>query len=174
MAQSYPRKRLIKRLSWYAKVEGMNVVMFLGILLYLHIQFISLHLVFLSYGLILMCFILAQGTWYWRKKRMVLEGKSESHLDILKKFRILKRYNIYGMIFMPFVLILQWFISGQHFVPEQLLGWAIFANIFAVLEHINYYHTQLMYDNRHDINFLLKNRSLKKASLFKDLRENKF
>jgi hypothetical protein len=46
------------------------------------------------------------------------------------------------------------------------------ANAFGILEHINYYHTQLMIDNTSDLSYLLRNRKFKKASLAKDLSEN--
>ena len=54
-----------------------------------------------------------------------------------------------------------------------LIYLAVFANIFGILEHINYYNRQLMIDNKSDINYLLRNRKLKIASLAKDLKENK-
>lgn len=49
----------------------------------------------------------------------------------------------------------------------------LLANGFAVLEDINYYHTQLMYDNKYDLKYLIRNQSLKKASLAKNLTEKK-
>ena len=50
--------------------------------------------------------------------------------------------------------------------------WAIIANIFGILEHINYYNRQLMIDNASDLNYVIRNRKLKIASLAKDLSEN--
>jgi hypothetical protein len=51
--------------------------------------------------------------------------------------------------------------------------WAVFANIFGILEHVNYYNRQLMIDNTQDLNYVIRNRKLKIASLAKDLKENK-
>jgi hypothetical protein len=50
--------------------------------------------------------------------------------------------------------------------------WAVVANIFGVLEHINYYNRQLMVDNISDLNYIVLNRKLKIASLAKDLTDN--
>jgi hypothetical protein len=50
--------------------------------------------------------------------------------------------------------------------------WAVFANIFGILEHFNYYNRQLMIDNTQDLNYVIRNRKLKIASLAKDLSEN--
>ena len=174
MAQPFPKKRIIKRLGRYYLVEGFNTIIFLGIMIFLNILYEPLHLIFLSYGLLLMCFILAQGTWYWWAKWSILKGKSLAKFEPIEIFKTLKRANIYGILLIPFVLCLQWFISGQQFISGNYITWAILANAFAVLEHINYYYRQLMYDNLYDLNYLLKHRSLKKASLYKDLRENKF
>jgi hypothetical protein len=69
--------------------------------------------------------------------------------------------------------LIQWYISGKSLNSDNFFGWAIFANLFAICEYINYYHKQLMYDNRNDMDYLLRNRQLKEASLYKDLRDNK-
>jgi len=51
--------------------------------------------------------------------------------------------------------------------------WGILSNIFAILEHINYYNRQLMIDNSSDLEYLKRYKRLKVASLAKDLKENK-
>ena len=56
---------------------------------------------------------------------------------------------------------------------ENMIYWAIIANVFGILEHINYYNRQLMIDNSSDLNYVVKNRKLKIASLAKDLIENR-
>jgi hypothetical protein len=50
--------------------------------------------------------------------------------------------------------------------------WATAANAFGILEHINYYNRQLMIDNTSDLNYLMRYKKLKIASLAKDLSEN--
>ncbi len=167
------KQRLIKRLQWYYQVEGMNVVMFLGILIFLNAQYGVLDLLFLSYGLLLVCFILFQGTYYWWVKLSVLKNSSVRQTKIIQRFRSFKKQNLYLIALIPIMLFVQWWVSGQKLGGDNFLFWAFFANVFAVFEHINYYKRQLMYDNIHDINYLLRHRKLKEASLFKDLREEK-
>jgi hypothetical protein len=70
------------------------------------------------------------------------------------------------------VFILQVFLNNWTIKTENLIYWAIIANVFGILEHINYYNRQLMIDNSSDLNYVIKNRKLKIASLAKDLLEN--
>ena len=72
----------------------------------------------------------------------------------------------------PIVLIIQLYFSNWEVKTENLMFWAIIANVFGMLEHINYYNRQLMIDNTSDLNYVIRNRKLKIASLAKDLSEN--
>lgn len=167
------RQRLIKKLQWTFQVEGMNAFMFFGILIFLNASYRSINLLFLSYGMLLMCFILMQGTYYWWLKLSVINERPIFQRTSLLRFRKFKRINQIGLALIPLVLLIQWVISGKQLSGDNFLFWAIFANVFAVLEYINYYHKQLMYDNSHDLKYLFYNKTLKEASLHKDLRENK-
>lgn len=165
------KQRLIKKLQWTFQVEGMNAVMFFGILIFINAAYDFRDLIFLSYGLLMMSFILLQGTYYWWKKLSVLEDKHIFQNRTLNRFEKFKHKNKVGIALIPIVLLVQWFISGQSLGSDNLIGWAMIANVFAVLEHINYYHMQLMYDNRYDLRYLLRHKKLKEASLRKDLRD---
>ena len=72
----------------------------------------------------------------------------------------------------PIVFVMQLYFSNWEVNTENLMFWAIIANVFGILEHINYYNRQLMIDNTTDLNYVIKNRKLKIASLAKDLSEN--
>ena len=74
----------------------------------------------------------------------------------------------------PFVFIVQMEYYDWNFANNKLLYWGLAANIFGILEHVNYYHTQLMVDNLADVNYILRNKKLKQASLAKDLLNGKF
>ncbi|MNL80966.1 hypothetical protein D3C87_2079490 [compost metagenome] len=54
--------------------------------------------------------------------------------------------------------------------PLADLAWSYGLLAFAVLEHINYYHYQLMYDTRAALASLRRNGRLRKAALGLDLR----
>ncbi|QZK89816.1 hypothetical protein K5V07_04670 [Flavobacterium sp. CHNK8] len=73
----------------------------------------------------------------------------------------------------PLVFIIQLYFFNWEVKTENLMLWAIIANVFGILEHINYYNRQLMIDNTSDLNYVIRNRKLKIASLAKDLLENK-
>ena len=70
------------------------------------------------------------------------------------------------------VFIIQLYFNNWEVKTENLIFWAIIANVFGILEHINYYNRQLMIDNTSDLNYVIRNRKLKIASLAKDLSEN--
>lgn len=74
---------------------------------------------------------------------------------------------------MPLVFVIQFYFSNWQVKTENLMLWAIVANVFGILEHINYYNRQLMIDNASDLNYVIRNRKLKIASSAKDLKENK-
>ncbi|MEX2347828.1 MAG: hypothetical protein WD511_01295 [Balneolaceae bacterium] len=172
MVQS-TRKRLINRLTRIYQMEGMNAMMFLGVMVILNASYGVQDLLSLSYGILLACFILAQGTYYWWIKLCALEEQNIPVKTVLKRFQKFKIQNKIGILLIPVVFLIQWYISGAQFNESHFVGWAIFTNLFAILEYINYYHRQLMIDNRHDLQYVLQNKKFKEASLFKDMRENK-
>ncbi|XOL41547.1 hypothetical protein KCTC32420_01932 [Aequorivita nionensis] len=75
---------------------------------------------------------------------------------------------------MPIILAVQLLIVDWTMADVDILLWSFAANLFAVLEYINYYHKQLMVDNTSDVAYILRNKRLKTASLAKDLKENSF
>ncbi|MEY3369123.1 MAG: hypothetical protein RI973_2278 [Bacteroidota bacterium] len=72
----------------------------------------------------------------------------------------------------PMIFIVQLYLAKWTIKTDNLIFWGVVANIFGVLEHVNYYNTQLMIDNISDLNYIIKNRKLKIASLAKDIRDN--
>ena len=168
------KARLIKRLKWYYPIEKFHAyVTFPALLLFLLFTNPVGDLILISYGLIVCIIILYQGQLYWKLK---LERLTEKHINQacnIRFFKKSKRFNwllISGMI--P-VLLIQLYIQKWNFESNNMFYWGIFANVFAILEHINYYYLQLMIDNKYDVEYLFKNKKLKKASLAKDLIENK-
>ena len=72
----------------------------------------------------------------------------------------------------PLIFIIQLYLTNWTLKTENLMSWASIANVFGILEHINYYNRQLMIDNTSDLNYVMRYRKLKIASLEKDLLEN--
>lgn len=71
-------------------------------------------------------------------------------------------------------MALQYYLSGWQIKSKNLMAWGILANLFAILEHVNYYNKQLMIDKKSDLIYLIRNKKLKTASLAKDIMEGKF
>lgn len=80
--------------------------------------------------------------------------------------------NLILISLIPLVFVVQIYWNDWRIIPKNLIMWGFLANVFGILEHINYYNRQLMIDNSSDLEYLKRNRRLKIASLAKDLEEN--
>lgn len=167
------KKELIKRLDWYYPMERMHAFMtFPLITIYLLFTNSFLDIIFLLYGLVLCIFILFQGQHYWKLKLNKLTGKPFDQNKNLTFFRKSKKINLIIIGLIPIIFIIQLYLTNWTLKTENLMFWASIANVFGILEHINYYNRQLMIDNTSDLNYVIRYRKLKIASLAKDLSEN--
>lgn len=167
------KKELIKRLNWYYPMERMHAfITFPFITIYLIYTSSLSDILFLIYGLVLCIFILFQGQHYWKLKLSKLTGKTFDQSKNLAFFRKSKKINLFMIGLIPLIFIIQFYLTNWTLKTENLMFWAIIANVFGILEHINYYNMQLMIDNASDLNYVIRNRKLKIASLAKDLSEN--
>lgn len=168
------RQRLIERLKWYYPLEKLHTfVTFPVLLIYLLYQNPIQNMILLSYGLLVCIFILYQGQLYWKLKLNRLTGKQIDQEKNIAFFKKSKRLNWIWISLMPIILLIQLYLQDWNINSNNLFWWAILANVFAILEHLNYYYRQLMVDNMYDFKYLLRNKKLKTASLAKDLREEK-
>ncbi len=169
------KQELIKRLRWYYPLEKLHAfVTFPLLTIYFLSKYPLIKSIWFVYGMLFCIFILFQGQKYWQLKLWRLEGKPFSQVKNLKFFRKAKRINLFWMLGIPIILALQILIVDWATQDFKILFLSVLANIFAVLEHINYYNTQLMVDNAADVNYIIRNKKLKTASLAKDLKENSF
>lgn len=168
------RKRLIERLKWYYPVERIHAfVTFPALLLYSIYSNSVEEIIFLMYGLIVCIVILYQGQHYWKLKLKRLKGEEFDAKRNIRFFFSSKKINQILISLIPAFFLIQLSFQNWSMWDNKMLFWGILANVFAVLEHINYYHTQLMIDNQYDLQYVIRNRRLKKASLAKNLAENK-
>ena len=168
------KTELVQRLKKTYLMERSHAFFtFPAITVYLLFNHSPLDILFLLYGLLLCIFILFQGQHYFKLKLQSLKGITFDQNRSLLFFRQAKKLNLIFIVLIPFVFILQLFLYNWTIKTENLIYWAFAVNIFGILEHINYYNRQLMIDNKSDLNYLLRNRKLKIASLAKDLKENK-
>lgn len=168
------KARLIKRLKWYYPTEKFHTYVTVPALsLYLLFTNPFMDVIFLTYGLLVCMVILYQGQHYWKLKLYRLTGKYVNQKSSILFFKKSKRLNWLLISLMLPTLLIQLYLQKWNFGTNEMLYWGILANVFALLEHINYYYIQLMIDNTYDIEYLITNKRFKKASLAKDLIENR-
>lgn len=169
------KSKLIQRLQWYYPMEKFHAfITFPALLLYILVSNPLQEAMFLAYGLLICILILYQGQHYWKLKLKKLRGEIIDNERNIKFFKASKKLNRILIWLIPFFFIVQMQVHDWSFKNNSLIYWGILANVFAVLEHINYYHTQLMIDNLSDVKYVLKNKRLKKASLARDISQGQF
>ena len=169
------KEKLIKRLRWYYPLEKFHAFFTFPLLaIYFLTQHPFVRSIWFLYGMMLCIFILYQGQKYWQLKLWRMEGKPVLQVKNLKFFKKAKRINLLLIMGIPIIFAFQLLLVSWNEFDADNLMWSFVANFFAILEHINYYHTQLMVDNTSDMAYILRNKKLKTASLAKDLKENRF
>lgn len=167
------KRKMIKRLKSYYPMERFHAfVTFPAILIYLILENSFTDIFFLLYGVLICIIILIQGQHYWKLKLYRLMNKPFNQEKNLNIFKNSKKINLILIGLIPIIFGFQFYLNEWQFIPENLILWGVLANLFAVLEHINYYNRQLMIDNSSDLEYLKRNKRLKVASLAKDLKEN--
>lgn len=167
------KKELVKRLNWYYPMERMHAFFTFPLMaVYLIFNNSLQDIIFLIYGLLFCIVVLFQGQHYWKLKLFTLTGKPFDQRKQLNFFRKSKQANLVMIGLIPLVFVIQLYLAGWTLDTKNLILWSVVANVFGVLEHINYYNRQLMIDNISDLNYVLKNKKLKVASLAKDIAGN--
>lgn len=167
------KQKLITRLKGYYPMERFHAfVTFPLILVYLSLKNSFTDIFFLLYGLLICIVILIQGQHYWKLKLYRLIDKPFNQEKNLNIFRNSKKLNLVLIGLIPIIFGIQIYQNDWQIIPENLMVWGILANVFAVLEHVNYYNRQVMIDNSSDLEYLKRNKKLKISSLAKDLKEN--
>lgn len=167
------KSKLEKRFTYLYTGELTAVIMFIGLSYLWNRTFPDYHLYTLfSFwaSFLLFLFILVQGTIYWYSKRKQLQTSNsvEAPVPVLNSLRICKRLNVALIVFIPIMFIFDMSKSGYE-SPVSGVFVALFFYTFAIVEHINYYHVQLSYDNREDLSYLLRHKKLKRSILNKEL-----
>ncbi|MRW93163.1 hypothetical protein GJ699_24520 [Duganella sp. FT80W] len=110
-------------------------------------------------------YLLVQGALYWQLKHSALSASAPLPGYFKQLFNSFKVSNLvlFGAVALGFIVEIA--RSGW----SAQLAWPLGIFLFAVLEHINYYHYQLMYDTSASVRYVLRNRRLRKAALGIDL-----
>jgi len=119
---------------------------------------------FAVYAMGITTLILWQGAAYWWLK---LRSIRESVPLRIQAYAVFKRINWALLALAPVVGLL---CAGRPGQPRtfNLLAGTFFA-LLALLEQVNYYYVQLMYDTKADWQYLMQHKRLKRASLAQDL-----
>jgi hypothetical protein len=112
------------------------------------------------------CYLLLQGGIYWHLKLRALNQSASLPAYFGKLFRA---FRLSSLIVLGVVGV--WFaIEMASKGWSMQLAWPLGIYLFAVLEHINYYHYQLMYDTGNAVRYVVRNRRLRRAALGTDLQ----
>ena len=118
--------------------------------------------------LVLVCYILAQGATYWALKyRQYAHGVALPPW-LPRLFRVFRLSNVIGLL----VVALWLAFAASSGIKQVDLAWGAGLWAFALLEHVNYYHLQLMYDTRGALRRLRQTRRLRTPMLAEDMRRD--
>ncbi len=119
-----------------------------------------------SAALVLVSYIVLQGVLYWHLKLRSVEQRQPFPPYFQPLFRCFQYTNV---LLIATVAVLIAAMYGTT-APVADLAWSYGLLGFTVLEQINYYHYQLMYDTRAAFAYLRRNGRLRKAALGLDLQ----
>lgn len=162
------KERLIKRLR-YLWTGELFASLFLPAVAALEARLLDQPLGLLSISsAALVAWLLWQGAVYWRLKLRAVRSDSTVARRHLRWFAALKTVN-WALIGVLPVLLAAQYLAGAGFrsILDGVAGLGFY--ILAVLEQVNYYHYQLMYDYPPDWRYLVGQRKLKRSSLSRAL-----
>jgi len=117
-------------------------------------------------ALALVSYIVLQGVLYWHIKLQSVVQRQPLPAYFQPLFRFFQYSNV------VLIAAAAWLITAMYGakVSTEDLVWSCGLLGFTVLEQINYYHFQLMYDTRAAFAYLGRNGRLRKAALGQDLK----
>jgi hypothetical protein len=122
-----------------------------------------------TYSLSIVILILIQGIVWWRLKLRLLRGNQHRmRLRIRASFRFWRRVNWWLIGGFPLVVLITTRLTNQPIISVDTLIGLLFLG-GAMLEQINYYYYQLMYDSAEDWKYLRKYRRLRRGNIAKAL-----
>ncbi len=155
--QHRSRAWIVRRLRSLAALELLNIplqfVLWFGVV---DLPLTTPNLI----GFTLFAILLAEGATYWLLKLRQAPG---SPLPGARGFVLARRCNV---ILLVAGLVFVGWAAAREPGAETVVG-LVFV-LAGVLEHVNYFHTQLMYDTTADLQYLFR-RGLRRSHLARDL-----
>lgn len=110
---------------------------------------------------------LAQGAAYWRIKQLQVQGRAQpAPLPVWRAFALLRRAGPALLAVGALCWAVPWAVGGAAAVD---VGVGAVLWLAAALEHVNYFHRQLMHDTRSDWRRLWRTGRLRRSFLALDL-----
>lgn len=122
-----------------------------------------------TYSVGVVILILLQGIVWWHVKlRLLQQPQRQMPTPILRLFRGWRRSNWILIGAYPLIVVIATQLTGQPLVSlDTWLGLLFLGG--AVLEQINYYYVQLMYDSAYDWAYLRQHRRLRRGTIARAL-----
>lgn len=161
------KRRLRKRLNYLWTFELANALLvFPGVYYFISLNYRLGWFSFISLAVV--CAILIIGAAFWFLKKRTLDGSEFLfQLSVRHFFRASK--IVFGAALLVLFVLFVIRAFGQKAVPPADLVVGSILTILVGLEYVNYYFVQLSYDNRADIQYLLRHRRLKRAIMVREL-----
>ena len=168
------KEKLIKRLRYLWTWELFDIFFLPAVVIFSARTLQRSMGLFTIYSAGLVTWILWQGTAYWRLKLHAVQTDSEIEAKPLRRawsaFAVLKKVNWILIGMLPVLVVGQGLVgTAFHSSFDFIAGLGLY--VLAVLEQINYYHYQLMYDYPPDWRYLVEHRKLKRSSLNRALEK---
>ena len=164
------RQNIIHRLRYLRNWELFNIF-FLPACLYFVLSFLKVqNWQPFAFGMFVVCFILAQGVFYWHRKLQIVSKREPALPSYFKPlFSLFSRIDVVLLSIYPVLAIYNRTTSSADF---RVSFWSNALFLFAVLEYLNYYHYQLSHDSWNDIRYLMKFKKIRRSPLSVDLQKN--
>lgn len=164
------REKLVKRYRYLWTGELAAILLFVYLLLYYAAADGRWsNWILRIYSVSVVVIILAQSIPWWRwKLRLLQEGRREMPAYIVSRYARLRTLNWLLIAGFGLAVVAKAQVTDAAIIgPDLWYGLLILGG--AVLEQVNYYHYQLMYDSAYDLNHLRTERRLRRGTIAKVL-----
>jgi hypothetical protein len=164
--QAYAKKKLIKRLTGYWRLEAGNMVLIPAFVYYFTKAQLS---TWTAVSMFAVALLLGVGAMYWRAKLHQLQGKGEGfEMTMVLIKRMQTPTLILTLLSLAYCGLLWLRPEMSRGRPDQIAISAMAA--LAALEYINYYHRQLNYfDNIADLKRVFTGKGFQPSQMRRDL-----